>query len=195
MDISHQIEAVYRRALLLRQYATELPIQKNLLDKALQELYFVLEELQTSQEELRQQNQELITTREWADLERQHYQALFDLAPNGYLVTTLQGIIREANQYAAARLFCTPQAYLINKPLLVFIHEPDRPRFQARLAHINAKQDWQVTLNPGKGALISVAITVTRLKGFPGNPDVLLWSLSGILPTTVADSDYTRDER
>ena len=178
MEISQQIEAIYRRALLLRQYASESPVRKDLLEKALQELYFVLEELQTSQEELHQQNQELIATRQLVDLERQRYQALFELAPNGYLVTDLQGTIHQANHYAAALLFCTPQEYLVNKPLLIFIHEPDRARFQARLADPISGQNWELSLNPRNGTLISVAIAVTRLRGAQRHGDRLLWALN-----------------
>ncbi|HEY9643454.1 MAG TPA: PAS domain-containing protein [Coleofasciculaceae cyanobacterium] len=180
MDISHQIEAVYQRALLLRHYTLNAPTQEGLLEKALKELYLVLEELQTSQEELYQQNQELKDSQQAIDLERQRYQALFELAPNGYLVTDLQGKICQANRYATTRLFCAPQAYLINKPLLVFIHEPDRPLFQAQLAHLTPDQPWEVTLNPCKGALISVEMTVTRIKDVQNRGDRLLWSLHHI---------------
>ncbi|NJK38958.1 MAG: PAS domain S-box protein [Oscillatoriales cyanobacterium RM2_1_1] len=180
MGISQQIEAVYRRALLLRQYALKSPAQENLLEKALQELYFVLEELQSSQEELHQQNRELMATRESVELERQRYQSLFELAPNRYLVTDLQGNICQANQYAADRLFCTSQDYLINKPLLVFIHESDRQRFQARLAYPRSGENWEVTLTPPSGGAMAVAIAVTLVNDTHRHGGMLLWSLNDI---------------
>lgn len=180
MDISHQIEAVYRRALLLRQYAMESPVSQDLLEKAIQELYFVLEELDTSQEELHQQNQALIAMQQTVELERQRYQALFNLAPNGYLVTDLQGNIHQANHYAAVRFFCTSQEYLINKPLLVFVHEPDRPRFLSQLANLLPGQSWDVRLNSSNGTLVSVAIAITRIKDGQQRRDMLLWSLHDI---------------
>jgi PAS domain S-box-containing protein len=180
MEISQQIEAVYRRALLLRQYAVESPVQQDLLGKALQELYFVLEELQASEEELRQQNQELVATQQAVELERKRYQTLFEFAPNGYLVTDLQGTIHQANHYAAAQLFCIPQEYLINKPLLVFVHEPDRDRFQAQLATLGPRQDWKVSLSPRNGALILVSIAVTRIQDTQQQRGMLLWSLYDI---------------
>lgn len=62
MDISPQIEAVFRRALLLRQRATESPIQQDLIEEALKELYHVLDELQASEEDLRRQNQQFSST-------------------------------------------------------------------------------------------------------------------------------------
>jgi len=179
MDISQQIEAVYRRALLLRQYAVESPVPHDLLGKALQELYFVLEELQTSQEELHQQNQALITAQQTLGLEHQRYEALFDLAPNGYLVTDRQGIIEEVN-HAAAALFSTPPAFLIHKPLLVLVHPSDRTRFQAQLANLTSGQNWEVILNPRHGVLITVAIAVTRFQDPRLRKEMLLWSLHDI---------------
>ncbi|MEB3179871.1 MAG: PAS domain S-box protein [Nostocaceae cyanobacterium] len=179
MDISLQIEAVYQRALLLRHRATESPVDPELLDAALKELYFVLEELQTSQEELRHQNQELIATRQIVEIERQRYQTLFELAPDGYLVTNRQGLIYQANQ-AAARLFAISQEYLIKKPLVVLIHESDRSRFQAGLANFHPVQNWELALNPRNGENQFVAMAVTKIKGKHQQEDMLLWSLRDI---------------
>ena len=86
--------------------------EKHLLEKALLDLYLVLEELQTAQEELHQQNQKLIATQHMVELERQRYQALFDLAPNGYLVTDLQGKICQVN-HAMPPLSCS----MLPKPI------------------------------------------------------------------------------
>ncbi len=180
MEISQQIESVYRRALLLRQHILASPVQETLVEKALQELYFVLEELQTSQEELSQQNQLLLATRQAIELEGQRYQALFNLAPTGYVVTDRQGYIQQANRYAATQLLGAPQEYLVNKPLIVFIHESDRPYFQARLAHLRPEQTWEVRLNPRQQELIAAVVTVTLSQDPQSRQDILLWSFHDI---------------
>jgi two-component system, cell cycle sensor histidine kinase and response regulator CckA len=180
MDVFQEIEAVYRRALILRQYASESPVQEDLLEKALLDLYLVLEELQTAQEELHQQNQKLIATQQMVELEHQRYQALFDLAPNGYLVTDLQGKICQVNHHAAAQLFNAPPAYLIDKPLLVFIHEADRPNFINQLANLAPNQTGEVRLTPRNSAMIWAAITVIRIQSAQTHKDMLLWSLQDI---------------
>jgi two-component system, cell cycle sensor histidine kinase and response regulator CckA len=179
MNISSEIEAVYQRALLLRQRATESPVQPELLEEALKELYFILEELQTSQEELRHQNQELIATQQVVERERQSYQALFELAPDGYLVTDRQGKIYQANR-AAAQLFSVPQKYLIEKPMVVLIDESDRSLFQTRLANLDRGQNWEVSLNPRNGEMRSVAIAVAPIEGGRNREDTLLWSLHDV---------------
>ncbi len=180
MEITQQIESVYRRALLLRQYATESPLQKDLVEKTLQELYFVLEELQVSQEELHAQNQELIATQQSVEVERQRYQSLFELAPNGYLVTDLQGKILQVNHHAATHLFGTRQEHLINKPLLGLIDECDRPQFHAHLAQGRASQAWETTLRPRQGEPVVVAIALTRIQDPWRRQDTLQWSFHDI---------------
>src|SRR5689334_10092441 len=75
-----------------------------------------LEELHTAQEELHQQNEALAAAAVELQAERQRYQALFDFAPDCYLVTDAHGVIREANR-AATPLFHAPVEYLVGKPL------------------------------------------------------------------------------
>jgi PAS domain S-box-containing protein len=179
MDMTLEIEAVYQRALLLRQRATEVPVNPPLLEEALKALYFVLEELQATQAELRHQNQDLLATRRSVERERQRYQVLFELAPEGYLVTNRQGTIHQANR-AAANLFAIPQEYLIDKPLMLLIDQADRAMFQQRLVNLHQTQDWELALTPHDGQPRSVAIAVTHIKGGRKEEDTLLWSIHDI---------------
>ncbi len=180
MNITLQMQEVYQRASQLQQDALDSPVQQVLLEKALLELNFVLEELQTSQDELEQQNQTLLSTQHLVELERQPYQTLFEFAPSGYLVTDLQAKILEANHYAASILIGTSKDYLINKPLLIYIHEPDRSRFLEQLATFPSGQRWEIMLNPRKGVLTSVAIAFTRIKDPQRNQDLILWAFHDI---------------
>ena len=125
MSISHQLEVVYQRALHLREQATTNPVDPSLLDLALKDLYLVLEELQAVDAELHQQNQRLSNTQYEVDMERQRYRILFELAPDGYIVTDEKGQIYHANR-AAATLCAQPQAGLVGKPLMVFHSPSDR---------------------------------------------------------------------
>ncbi|MEP1080144.1 hypothetical protein NDI52_32795 [Leptolyngbya sp. PL-A3] len=102
---SPQLQAVYQRAWILQQRMDELPeAQKVVLVTALEELQAVLEELQASETELHYQNQALLDTRQAVEAERQRYQELFEFAPDGYLVTDVNGKIQEANCAIAALL-------------------------------------------------------------------------------------------
>jgi PAS domain-containing protein len=83
------------------QQADDIPVQpQELLWESLEELTFSLEELRVVVEELHQQNDELSKRNREIEAERQRYQQLFELVPDGYLVTTKEGVILEANQAA-----------------------------------------------------------------------------------------------
>lgn len=88
----------------------------------LEELQTALEELRVAEEELRTQNDALLASQEVIEAERQRYQDLFEFAPDGYLVTDINGTIQEANR-AAARMFNVGQRFLVGKPLVNFIGE------------------------------------------------------------------------
>jgi PAS domain S-box-containing protein len=90
------------------------------LEQVNEELQTALEELRVTQEELHQQNEELVKNRQMIERERQHYQDLFEFAPDGYLVTDVAVKIQQAN-FKVASLLSTQKQNLINKPLAIFI--------------------------------------------------------------------------
>lgn len=179
MGISQQIEAVYHRALLLRQQDTTLPVEPALLDVALRELYFVLEELQATDSDLQAQNQRLLDTQQQLDLERQRYRTLFELAPDGYLVTDCYGKIHQAN-LAAAALFGVPLGNLVDKPLIVFVETADRQQFQTRLANPEGLHDWEIMITQRHQPFKTVAVATAMIKGTRGQKAAILWSLRDI---------------
>lgn len=114
------------KLLQLASLATEQSIEQDYPIELLQQ---AISEISISLEELHQQNEELITTRNLVEAEHQRYHDLFNFAPDGYLVTDITGIIQEAN-YAAANLLNVPQSYLIGKPMPVFVHQTQRRKFR-----------------------------------------------------------------
>lgn len=187
MGISQQIEAVYQRALLLRKRATTLPIQPDLLDDALRELYFVLEELQAVDEELQQQNRSLIDAQQQLEVERQRYRTLFELAPDGYLVTDQRGIIHHANRTAAA-LFDVAPAYLIHKPLVVLVEPDHRAKISARLALPQGTKSFDIELTRRHLEPLAVAITTATINNAQGQGEAILWSLRDITQRKQAEA-------
>jgi two-component system cell cycle sensor histidine kinase/response regulator CckA len=77
-------------------------------------------EYEKALEELRAQNAELLAERDAAELQRSRYLELFHLAPDGYLITDVDGVIQESN-LAAHELFASHQKYLYGHPLARFI--------------------------------------------------------------------------
>jgi PAS domain S-box-containing protein len=109
-------------------------------EQVIEELHTALEELRVAQEELRQQNEELAAAHYEVEAERRRYQELFQLAPDAYLVTSLTGIIIEANE-SAARLFAILPEFLPGKALAAYISTEDRPRFRSLLSMQQAEPD------------------------------------------------------
>jgi PAS domain-containing protein len=98
------------------------------LKPALEELKTSLQGLYIAHEELLDQNRELEAARNALEAERQRYQELFELAPDGYLVTDLAGNISEANQMLGSRLGLSPES-LLGKTLLVLVAPEDHRDF------------------------------------------------------------------
>jgi two-component system cell cycle sensor histidine kinase/response regulator CckA len=179
MSISHQIEAVYQRALQIRDQATALYPEPDLLEDALKELYHVLEELRAADEELHEQNEALRETRHQVEVERHRYRTLFELAPDGYLVTDRQGKIHYANR-AAATLFGLDQDTLVGKPLVVLIETGDQPRFQQQLLRPGPASDWHLALKRLKADPVVAAVRTTYLGDPQGAGSTMLWSLRDV---------------
>ena len=131
-------------------------------EEAIEELQNTVEELQAAEEELRQQQDELTETRQQVEVERERCAALFDLAPDGYLVTDAAGIIQEAN-HAAVTLLAASQEVLVGKPLVLWIVKEDRLAFHTQLAHLTQAlrvHDWELRLQPQQGSAFPISITV-----------------------------------
>src|SRR5437667_13776 len=63
-----------------------------------------LKELRLLGEKLRRQNRRLTAAHHKVQADCQRYRELFDLAPDGYVMTDTEGVIRESNCAAAALL-------------------------------------------------------------------------------------------
>ena len=82
--------------------------------------------------------------------EQARFRELFELSPEGQILTDREGVVRELNRGAAA-LFNLPGDYVLGKPLAVFIDPSDRRAFRVRLyraRHELAEEGWTVTLLP-----------------------------------------------
>jgi PAS domain S-box-containing protein len=67
-----------------------------------EQLQFTLRELAMAEEELRRQDEALTHARRVAEEERRHFQRLFDLALDGYVITDIQAEIEERQRAEAA---------------------------------------------------------------------------------------------
>src|SRR5436305_9708954 len=131
-----QLSAMQWRVEGLRRYEEAPDEQRQVMTaEALEAIDSTVEELRVALEEIERKNEELEGTAAELGAERQRYRELFDHAPDGYLVTDLHGMIREANLSAAELLGLAPH-YLAGKPLAVFIPDEGRQAFRSELLRL-----------------------------------------------------------
>jgi PAS domain S-box-containing protein len=152
-----------------------------------------LEEVELAERELAQQNEELIAAREALEVERHRYRELFELAPDGYVISDAQGIVEEANQ-AAAALLNTSEIALRGKPLAVFVAPPGRQAFRSLLREVATSGRWVQNYElqlvprasaPAKAASAPVAASAT----IEGEPPLLPPPVKVVLLTVVRDEE------
>ena len=110
------------------------------------------------------------------------YQALFDLAPDAYLVTDAQTIIADSNQAAVAMLK-VDRGFLKGKPLTDFVAEADRPAFQSILIQARGggkKPFGEFRLQLGEGAPFAVSVNVSAQTDHQDQPVRMLWLLRDV---------------
>ncbi len=129
-----------------------------------------VESLQVAQEDL-------LLMRVAVEAERARYQQLFEFATDGYLVTDLHGILREANNAGQARLGL-PHNHIKGKILANYIALDDRIRFRAflnRLGESDSRLEWEGCLAPHHAVSVDVALTACRLRDVATNIYDLRW--------------------
>lgn len=93
-----------------------------------EDIQFVLHELQVHQAELTLQNEELRQAQEALEVSRNRYSDLYNFAPAGYCTLDRQGRILEANQTLAG-LLGLDHAALLQHPLAEFVARGDQDQY------------------------------------------------------------------
>jgi two-component system, OmpR family, sensor histidine kinase VicK len=194
MENAPQRETQLRHELTVLQH--RLAEMENAGEIAIEELQNTVAELQAAEEELRQQQDELIKTRQQVEVEQERYAALFDLAPDGYLATDAAGVIQEANR-AAVALLAVSQEVLVGKPLVLWIAKEDRLAFHTQLAHLTQVlrvHDWELRVQPQQGSAFPVSITVGVHRSPQEPGPVLYWLLRDLTERKRVEETLRRTE-
>jgi PAS domain S-box-containing protein len=182
--LNKRTEALHKDLASLYQTASLLAwISPELLPQALQELVSSARMAQLAMEELRLQNEELIQTQNLLEAEREHYQNLFDLAPDGYLVTNPEGVIQQANE-AAAKLFNISKQFLLGKAMINFIPLSERQHFRSQLnqlSYSDIAKELSITMQQRHGELWNAALTVKVIHNNQDKPKSLYWLVRKIV--------------
>ncbi len=169
-----------------------------MLNEAIAELETSLEELNVAEQELSRQSEQIAQWTLLAQQARNQYQELFDFAPDPYLVTSLDGVIRDAN-LAAAELLGADRRSLIGTPIVAFLDLEHRPDFRTRLRQMVEKQTpsdrWMFDLVNRKGEIIPVDATVATSAAVQNRIDNLRWLLRDVSERRSAERQLQASER
>ena len=138
------------------------------LAQIMHELSVACEEAHVLSERMSAQQAELQVAKDTLSAERQQYFELFDLAPNGYIVTDYHGLIKQVN-LMAANLLNRRQIVLLGKPLVVLIAPTDRQRFYSLLNRLQkgaALQNIDLCLQPHQEVPLYTNFTVTAVRDY-----------------------------
>jgi PAS domain S-box-containing protein len=177
LDITQRVQAEEA----LRQVRNELEMR---VQERAAEWAQTVEELQAAEVQLHAQVEELATSRQAIEAERQRYLDLFEFAPDGYLVTSPEGVIREANR-AAAALLQVRHDFLVGTPLLLYVAAQSRETFSAHLNRLKTGQErqsvtWEMRLQPRADNPFHAALTVGPMYDAEGKVTGLRWLLRDI---------------
>ena len=188
-------EATRQRLNTIRQHINNSSTSKELLTEAIADFSVTLEELHVAAEELNAQNEELVVTRQAVEQERQHYQELFEFAPDGYLVTNSQGVIQEANS-AAQTLFNLRRDLMIGKPLSLFVAQADHLSFYQTLSPESLRsqpfKQWELTMQPRAGEPFPTAIALSAIYNQQEQLEELRWLIRDITERKQAEAERQR---
>jgi PAS domain S-box-containing protein len=166
----------------LRDIAGLSPDQATALAATVEDLTAAFESSRNAQQTLRDRGQALAAGQSALEHTRRRYHALFELAPDAYLITDLTGRIQEANQ-AALALLGHGRAQTYGRSLLTFVVPGDRNDLAARVEAAREAPDGGViecdlTLRPrGNGQQVTVRAHIRPYRDQTGQQTVLLWTL------------------
>jgi len=147
------------------------------LSQAFDELAHALEELQEADQALHQVRDEWLIKQAELKLENQRYQDLFEHAPAAYIVTSIDGAIRQANSAALALLETSDRA-IVGRSLAFFVPDGQRRAFREKIGALlqsAVPQEWEISMCSWEGTLIDARLRASVLRGTSGRPLMLYW--------------------
>lgn len=135
-------------------------------ERRLEELSTALEELKVSSEELRLQHQALRDAYFEVEQQRLHFEQLFALSPDAYILTDAYGTILEAN-VAGEQMLGAAADRLRGKPLAAFIADDDRGMLRNGMTELRARDtslEFTAMVLSRSGAPLRAALRASRIR-------------------------------
>jgi PAS domain S-box-containing protein len=151
-----------------------------------------LRKLHWADVEVRRQAVAVAEAKAEVELERRRFQALFEEAPDGYLVTDLEGEIQAANQ-AACRLLGRPKEDVVGQPIHSFVAEgggnPLTEEVFRRLEERETVHEYEAAFSSAEGGRFDAAVTIALVRSAKGEAEALRWLIRDISRRKWAENE------
>jgi PAS domain S-box-containing protein len=194
MNLADQLAAAHHNAAALCKQAAQPGTRAYDLHPALEALTRGLVDSQDTARELRSQLEEFRRRLMAVEAERQRYKALFEFAPDGYLITDPRGIIQEAN-WAAGILLNDAEEALIGQSLLRYVPAEEIAALEreiSSLANLDGVREWEIRLQPRDCTPLDASIAVSPDRDHTGHVVGLRWLIRDITSRRQAAEQLQR---
>lgn len=189
-SVTPNVQLMRQRVQHLYQRGGSASQRDDLLAAAFEELELAIEQLQQFETQQRMSYEEWLNERAELEVASQHYQHLFNTTPAGYLVTSLEGTIRNANPTAAKLLECT-ERQLTGRSIALFVPEGQRREFRAQIAQISQSSDAQqceLAMQSWERKAFMAGMTAVAVRGKSGDrPIAIHWLLHALADQKQAE--------
>ena len=154
----------------------------------------MVHELQVHQIELEMQNAELIRSQAELDAVRARYLDIYNLAPVGYFILSLEGMILEVN-LTAADMLNLPRAAIVKKPIISFVHPEDQHVYylhRRELLATGKPQPCELRMLKGDGTAFWGLLTATTARDSTSNSEQ---DGDGVMTSRLVLSDISERKR
>ena len=183
----HEVRGAQRRLAALHSRADDSAAERAVAE-LFQELDTAHEELRVAEEHIHAQADALALARSALDVESRRYRELFEAAPEAYLLTDPHGNIRQANRRAAA-LLNVDSAYLVGKPLRLFVSSDDANELSHVIYLLRSEErasSFELRMVPRESTVAFWAgVSVCSALGLDGQPIALRWLIRDISSTKL----------
>jgi PAS domain S-box-containing protein len=176
------VQFLVQRVHRLYRAGQEVAQNNTVLRTAFEELSNVIDLLQKAEQAFQQQHETWLNERAELEAEVQRYQDLFMAAPLPYIVTGLDGTIRQASS-AATELLGAPEKLLIGRALAHFTPEGQRRTFRSQISELQqhtGTQQLEIEVQPWEGATFIAQLTVVVTRSRDGKPQHLRWQIQDV---------------
>jgi len=160
----------------------------------LKELVALASSILHEEKELKQQREELIFAYQTLEIGYQRYWEFFNFAPDGYLVTDRNGIIREAN-HTILQMLSLNTSDLLGQSIASVIPELSRQRSGLQTNWFSSSQQLEVTFNIKDKAPFYASISIAPQLSPQNEPVGLLWLIRDITERKNAEKSLHSTER